>query len=255
VDAERRQVRTTIGGRFESRAYYRPGLGCLLLRDAEPPPIDVPREPLAKPLLPEIAGPAIVEPADPRLADALARAFEEQSSFERYTRAVVVAHEGRVVAEHYAPGIGPETRLLGYSASKGVMNALAGILVRDGKLALDRPAPVPEWSDPGDQRRAITADHLLRMTSGLASGEESGPASPTAKMLFLERDMAAFAASARLVAKPGAQWRYASGNTLRLPRPRLKRARPSSTASDHHTGVPASSRRFHSCVILAASCD
>jgi hypothetical protein len=96
------------------------------------------------------------------------------------------------------------------------MNALAGILVRDGKLALDQPAPVPEWSDGGDERRAITPDHLLRMTSGLAAGEESGPASPTAKMLFLERDMAAFAASARLVAKPGAQWRYASGNTLIL---------------------------------------
>jgi CubicO group peptidase (beta-lactamase class C family) len=216
VDPERRQVRTTIGGRFESRATYRPGLGCLLLREAEPPPVAVPREPLPAPLLPELAGPAVVTPADPRLAAALARAFEETDPPERYTRAVVVAHRGRIVAERYAPGIGVETRLLGYSATKGVMNALVGILVRDGKLALDRPAPVPEWSGADDERRAITPEHLLRMTSGLAAGESSGPSSPTAKMLFLERDMAAFAAGARLVAAPGTRWRYADGNTLIL---------------------------------------
>jgi CubicO group peptidase (beta-lactamase class C family) len=216
VDRERRLVRTTIGGRFESRALHRPGLGCLLLRDVEPPRVAVPREALPAPLLSEIAGPAVVEPADPAFAAALARAFEETDPPGRYTRAVVVAHEGRVIAERYAPGIGPETRLLGYSTSKAVMNALVGILVREGKLALDRPAPVPEWSGPADERRAITPEHLLRMTSGLDGGESAGPSSPRAKMLFLERDMAAFAARARLVAKPGTQWRYSDGDTLIL---------------------------------------
>jgi CubicO group peptidase (beta-lactamase class C family) len=216
VDAERRQVSTTIAGRFASRAVYRPGLGCLLLREEEPPRVTLPREPLPPPLLPEIAGPAVVEPTNPLLVAALERAFEESDPPGRYTRAVVVAHRGRVVAERYAPGIGPETRLMGYSATKGVMNALVGILVREKKLALDAPAAVPAWSGPHDERRTITPDHLLRMTSGLAAGEVSGPSSPTAKMLFLEPDMAAFAASARLAAEPGTRWQYASPNALIL---------------------------------------
>ncbi len=125
-------------------------------------------------------------------------------------------HDGQIVAERYAPGYDINTPILGYSDTKSVISALVGILVRDGRLAVDQPAPVPAWSDPRDPRHTITPDHLLRMTSGLALGESGSPFSPVNRMLYLERDMAGYAESARLTAPPGSTWAYTSGNTLIL---------------------------------------
>ena len=45
--------------------------------------------------------------------------------------------DGRVVAERYAEGYGIDTPILGFSATKSVISALTGILVRKGALALD----------------------------------------------------------------------------------------------------------------------
>ena len=113
----------------------------------------------------------MVASANPQLAAALDRAFAEpeQPPFRR-TKAIVVVRDGRVVAERYAEGYGIDTPILGFSATKSVMSALTGILVRKGELTLDQPAPVAAWQGAGDPRRAITVDHLLRHTAGLALG-------------------------------------------------------------------------------------
>ncbi|HET6881799.1 MAG TPA: serine hydrolase [Pirellulales bacterium] len=171
------------------------------------------------PALPEIAGSAVVEPADGGLRAALDRAFAEPPRPPyRRTKAVIVVLDGRVVAERYAPGYGIETRLLGYSSAKSVINALIGILVRQGRLSVDQPAVVEEWSDPADPRHAITIDHLLRMTSGLAISETRSPLCGVARMIFLERDMAGFAMKSGVQTTPGTSWKYTSGNTLVLSR-------------------------------------
>lgn len=220
VDRARRQVTTTLAGLFASRSLYREGLGCLLLRGSELP-APIPPLAAAAALLPEIAGPAVVEPGDPRLRAALADAFAEPDAPPyRLTRAVVIVHDGRVVAERYAPGCGPETPLPGFSATKSVIAALVGILVRDGKLAPDAPAPVAAWQAPGDARHAITIDNLLRMTSGLAweEGFAGGVVDDATRMRYLAPDMAAYAARRSLAAPPGATWQYNSGNTMILSR-------------------------------------
>ena len=55
------------------------------------------------PLLPEIASPDIVQPSDPALKAALDHAFEEPPDPPlRRTKAVVVVHDGRVIAESVA---------------------------------------------------------------------------------------------------------------------------------------------------------
>jgi hypothetical protein len=171
--------------------------------------------PFTAALLPEVAGPDIVEPSDPRLVRALDRLFAEQGGAAlRRVKAVVVVKDGHVIAERYAPGIGIDTPLLGYSVSKLVINALAGILVGQGRLSLDAPTPVAAWAPAADPRHAITLDNLLRMTSGLAIAESDRGLDPVSRMLFTEPDMAAFAAEAALTHRPGAVWAYTSGNTL-----------------------------------------
>lgn len=47
--------------------------------------------------------------------------------------------------------------------------ALIGVAQHAGDFDPTKPAPVPEWQSPGDPRRAITVDRLLRMSSGLRS--------------------------------------------------------------------------------------
>ena len=164
--------------------------------DISLPPMD------AKPaLLPDIAGPALVAPQTPQLAAALDRAFAEpDKSTPRNTRAIVVLKDGQVIGERYADGVGIDTPLLGFSATKSVMSALAGIMVRKGALKLHEPAPIAAWRTPGDPRGAITLDHLLRHTAGLALGSSlsaslASALEPVNRMKFMESDMAAYAES------------------------------------------------------------
>jgi CubicO group peptidase (beta-lactamase class C family) len=224
IDRGGREVRASVAGRFESRAVYRDGLGCIVVRGENPPEspstenLDA-LEQSAAPLLPEIAGSALVDPANDGLRAALDRAFAEPANGPyRRVKAIVIVHEGRIVAERYAPGIDLAVPLIGYSASKSVINALIGILVRQGRLSIEQPAPVLAWRNPTDPRRSITADNLLRMTSGLALDEKGLALDRVARMLYLERDMAGFAESAPLQATPGATWNYSGGNTLILSR-------------------------------------
>jgi CubicO group peptidase (beta-lactamase class C family) len=84
------------------------------------------------------------------------------------TRALVVVYQGKIIAERYAPGFTGHTPQISWSQGKSITAALVGILVQQGELELDQPAPVPEWhQDPADPRREITVRDLLHMSSGL----------------------------------------------------------------------------------------
>lgn len=222
VDRTRREVRTTLGGRFEQRAAYREGVGCSLVYpgslEAAAPPIPPGTGP-ARGLDAGFAGPGVVEPPSAPLRVALDRAFAEPPGGPaRGTKAVVVVHDGRVVAERYAPGYGLDTPMLSWSMNKSVVNALIGVLVRQGRLAVGAPAPVPAWRGPADPRRAITVEQLMRMTSGLALDEANDGFDPSSRMIYTEPDMAGFAVAAALVAPPGTRYHYSSPSTLILSR-------------------------------------
>jgi CubicO group peptidase (beta-lactamase class C family) len=226
MDRERRQVTTTLLGGAESRAVYRQDLGCRMshgadeIADATPPAQE---NGPARASLPEIAGPAVVAPASPELAAALDRAFAEPEKPLRRTKAIVVVKDGRIVAERYAAGYGVDTPIHGFSATKSVTSALIGILVRQGRLAVDQPAPVAAWQRPDDPRHAITVDQLLRHTAGLAMGSSlqaslGSALEPVNRMKYLERDMAGFAESSELATAPGTAWNYHDGNYVILSR-------------------------------------
>lgn len=144
-----------------------------------------------------------------RLRTALGLAFGDGEAPETGTRAVIVVYHGRIVAERYAPGFDRHTRLAGWSMTKGVTNALIGILVREGRLNIYEPAPVEAWQE--DDRSRITVTDLLHMNSGLSWWEfYSGPGDAT-RMLFREKDMGAFAMKSTLRNKPGKVFNYSSG--------------------------------------------
>lgn len=221
IDRARKDVTVTLFGLGRSHAVYRYGAGCYLDHGGAAAEIVVPPVDHEPPLLPDIAGPAPV-PANPQLAAALDRAFAEPERPPfRHTRAIVVMKDGRIIGERYADGIGIDTPLLGFSATKSVTSALVGILVRQDKLALDKPAPVAAWHDPNDPRHAITIDELLRHTAGLGLGSSlqaslGAAFEPVNRMKFVEPDMAGYAESIALATPPGTAWSYHDGNYLIL---------------------------------------
>ena len=214
----------SLAGLFASHAVFREGLGCVLQHGASEPYLlrsdtGALKTPKTPPLLGEIAGPAAVEPADPRLKAALDHAFEEPPTppFRR-TKAVVVVHDGRVIAERYAAGIGVDTPLLGFSMTKSVINALLGILTVQGIVTPSFPAPIPEWRAASDPRHEIEVEHLMRMTTGLALDETNSGFDAASQMLYLHDDMAGFAVKASMIAPPGTRWAYSSPTTEILAR-------------------------------------
>jgi CubicO group peptidase (beta-lactamase class C family) len=129
-------------------------------------------------------------------------------------RAVVVVHGGRIVYERYSPNRadGRSVTMAGFSMAKSVTSALAGILVRDGRLDVDAPATVGAWRSASDPRHAITLDHLLHMTSGLNWTER--PHDADMFPMLAADDGAAYAADKELVADPGTRFLYSSGDTM-----------------------------------------
>ena len=155
-----------------------------------------------------------VSPHSPALERIVEAAFGEPDSRRlRRTRAVLVVQDGNLVAERYAPGFSDTTRFPGWSMTKSVLGALAGVLVGEGRLSLQDRHLLPAWRDP-DPRAAIAVEDLLRMRSGLAFSEEYADLrSDVIEMLFNQADAAGYAASRKLAAPPGTAWSYASGTT------------------------------------------
>ena len=153
-----------------------------------------------------------------QLARALDRLFTDKSMGQ--TRAVIVMHGGKVVAERYADGYGPDTRFLGWSLSKTVTAVAVGLLVSEGKLRLDETPPIPRWQRPGDPRGDITLRQLLQMRAGLRHQEmaDKDYEGSAARLLFLDGrdDMAGEAEAQPLEAEPGSLFEYSTASAMIL---------------------------------------
>ena len=147
-----------------------------------------------------------------KLARAVDALFSKEGIGE--TRAVIVMHGGEVAAERYGAGYGPDTRFIGWSASKTVMGVLIGMLVADGRLRLDDSPPIPRWQRAGDPRGEITLRQLLQMRSGLRHQEKADPVynSAEVRMMFLDGrdDMAGWAEAQPLASEPGRTFQYST---------------------------------------------
>jgi CubicO group peptidase (beta-lactamase class C family) len=209
VDKKRREVHTRILGTFSSRSVFAPGRGRTLVFEGRLPSAVETLSPEPA-LLREIAGSGVVIPEYPRLRAAIDAAFEEpRRGPSRNTAAIDIVHNGRVIGEKYAPGYGPDVALWGHSLAKSVVNALVGILVRNGAPDTNRPAPVPEWHTPNGPRAAITLDNLLRMDAGFGFDEGVGSTLAT-RMFYTQPDTTRFAVAAKLTTSPGTRWGYSS---------------------------------------------
>ena len=135
-------------------------------------------------------------------------------------RAIVIVQHGKIIAERYGPGFDAQTPLLGWSMAKTVTAALIGAAVQEGLVELDAPVNFNKWRR--DDRSAIRLYDLMGMASDLKWNEGYGTVSDVTRMLYLERDMAAFAAENTIdtdTPEPtGDIFQYSSGTTLLISR-------------------------------------
>ncbi|MEZ5257194.1 MAG: serine hydrolase [Ilumatobacteraceae bacterium] len=172
---------------------------------------------------PAVAWPTLAwpqRPLDDRDVEALVgQLFSDEGTFG-LSLALVVVRGGEIVTERYGPECGPDTTLISWSMAKSITHAVFGLLVGDGLVDLDAPAPVAAWAD--DDRSAITIRDLLEMSSGLHFVEDyvDGEASDVIEMLFGsgQGDHAAYAADQPAEHPPGTVWSYSSGTTNILAR-------------------------------------
>lgn len=223
-------VTSSVLGIAKKKAIYRKGIGCTLINELNENRVR--SQPFSIPSPPLLNADTIPWPFGDKTADtvpstidnvilhaAVGKAFIESSPNKKQrTRAVVVVYNGQLVAEKYAPGFNKNTKMYGWSMAKSLTAALIGTMVKQGKLNVAEPAPVPEWSNKNDPRHAITIENLLQQTSGLNFAEEYSKASDVTTMLYKTDNMAAFTANHSLAHKPGSVFSYSSGNSNILSR-------------------------------------
>ena len=219
VDHENKSVTSSFYGLVSRTAVFREGIGATLTHEVPSDDLRAEKRPVAAPapLSPDLPWPdgERVDPAGIAAVDAeVASAFEEPNpdSLLR-TRAVVVVHNGRIIAEQYAPGISRDTPLLGWSMAKSITNALAGILEQKKEITRDSNDLLTLWRQANDPRSKITLKQLLNMSSGLEFREVYSGINDVTKMLFQRSDASGFAAAKPLLHQPGTKYEYSSGTS------------------------------------------
>ena len=145
--------------------------------------------------------------------------------------AVLIEHRGRLVLEHYRPGLdwafeeplgvvqhGPRTRHDIRSVTKSVTSLLLGIALSGASeqtLLLPITDLLPHSEDYGDRLDQVTLHHVLTMTAGLSWNETIVPFNQRNDFIQLltRPDPINFVVSKELRETPGDRWTYNSGLT------------------------------------------
>jgi hypothetical protein len=223
IDFQEKSVTTTLFGLAKQKAIYREGFGCCLIGDYSPERVESSHsQPMEQPdynwkrCWPEGEGMSdtiFPEIDTVQLKNAVGMAFDSPGNKIMRTAAVVVIYKGKLVAEQYwtEQSIVSDTKLWGWSMNKSIVNAMVGIMVKEGKLSLTASAPIEAWLS--DNRRDITLNDLLHMSSGLTWNEDYGAISDVTNMLYRQQDVFKYAIDFPLDKRPDSEWKYSSGTT------------------------------------------
>jgi CubicO group peptidase (beta-lactamase class C family) len=135
---------------------------------------------------------------------------------------LMVTRHGRIVAEAYYAPFKPGMRHRINSATKGVVAALTGIAIQQGKLSGAAQPVLPLFADRNianvdARKKAMTVQHLLDMTSGLDWTEPLTDGRPDS-MIEMARsaDWVQFVLDRPMAQAPGTAFNYSSGNSQLL---------------------------------------
>lgn len=222
INDTERFVTSKVYGLKERKAIYREGLGATLINDDfdVSKPYEVPFRAWKNQLINNKPFPfgqnnhkdTVFSNIDyTKLNAVVANAFDKKGQKDKRTRSVIVIYKDKIIAEKYTDGFDKNSKILGWSMTKSLTATYFGILQKQGKFDIMKPAPIAEWKN--DERSKITTNDLLHMNSGLEWEEDYGKISDVTKMLFIEEDMTKSQINKPLVGKPNNTWNYSSGTT------------------------------------------
>lgn len=199
----------------QARARYYPGLGCTLQHPAmvDLAAVDAPALAHGQGVWP--FGDEVPE-TDSAMQGLLEQTVRSDNLDGLDTRALLVVHNGQIIAEAYGPDIDPETPLLGWSMGKSVSALMVGRLEALGVLKRGEQQLFAEWSN--DSRRDISVENMLQMSTGLEFSEPYVPGNDSTRMLFTAASAADVAMNSSLKFEPGTHWSYSSGTSNLLTR-------------------------------------
>ena len=214
------------------RAAFRKGIGCVILAPDQTfadidglPELDMPLPPGDPAKIPWpygdlIEGKQLPVPVNGAALQAASDWAFERDSPEQVTVSLLVVYDGEIIHERYAPGFDVTTRTRTWSTAKSIAVTLMGMLADEGRLALDEPLGF-EWfprarSPETDPRNAITLRHVLNMSSGLYTVDNSGLEYATGSGLAYWAGASSIrgARNRALIREPGTMWDYENYDTL-----------------------------------------
>jgi CubicO group peptidase (beta-lactamase class C family) len=149
---------------------------------------------------------------NPKLKEAINHHFTEKEGEPAInTTALLVVHNNELIAERYAKGFNKDNRFLGWSMAKSIMSSLVGILVKEKGLDINKPIDLAEWSN--DDRKDITLNNVLQMSTGIEWVEDYGSISDVTKMLYTKDDVYKAATTNQLEYPVGSYYEYSSGSS------------------------------------------
>lgn len=228
VNEKDSSVTGSVWGFAKRKTIYRKGIGCTIVNGLTE--TEIKAQQFSIPPAPLINTDTIAWPYGDKITDTIAANInkeqldktvdyvmnETKDGKPAYTSAVLVVYDGKIVAEKYARGFDKNTVMLGWSMSKSLTAAMVGVLVKEGKLNANAPAPVPEWNNT--KKQSITIKNILQQSTGLDFVEDYNSYSEVTNMLFNKGDMAAYTAGLPLKYEPGTVFNYSSGNSNILSR-------------------------------------
>lgn len=141
-----------------------------------------------------------------------------RSVLENYQSvAFMVIENGQIRHEEYWDGYSGTVNSNPFSAAKSIVGALVGIALSKGQIkSLDQPVGdfLPEFNK--DAKKTITIKDVLRMASGLNFVESYNKPFSHTTDAYYGKDLKKLIYSLKVIEKPGAIYRYKSGDTMLL---------------------------------------
>ncbi len=221
VNFDEKSVTSTVFGLAKRKAIYRDGLGAVIVlntpeAELKKTSFTIPEPGYAQDTIPWPKGDLLPKnkPAGvnyTRLNELLDTCFDATGNEpHKKTLGIAVVYNNQLIAEEYLNGYDYKTMFHGWSMTKSITGALAGILADEGKLSLEEPAGFQEWQN--DERKDISVKNIVQMSSGLDWYENYFTVSDATVMLMQKDDMLTSITDNKLAYAPGTFWNYSSGD-------------------------------------------
>jgi len=221
INYEEKSVVSTVFGLAKRKALFREGAGAVIM-------LEKPKDELLKHQF-ELPDPGFLQdsiawpkgnvlpdslPAGidfTRLNELLDTCFDAPSA-EPYkkTLGIAIVYDDVLIAEKYLDGYDYNTKFHGWSMTKTITGAWAGILAENNKLKLDNSTGIDKWKN--DERAKITVENVIQMCTGLDWYENYFTISDATVMLMQSEDMLKSVTDNQLDYPPGTYWEYSSGD-------------------------------------------